>query len=102
MHLHAQQYISKLLKGPYFLVAWLIARNKDVNIEDYSVMLLNSTLKEFYAEVRNTEGHRCMLKVHMLASGIRASITRYLRAVPFNKPFQSYLTKNSKRLTRCF
>ncbi|CAG2192281.1 unnamed protein product [Mytilus edulis] len=63
---------------------WLLEREKNVDFEDLDITSLDATLREFYAEVRSTDGNFYSKSTFV---GIRASINRHLRAPPFNKTY---------------
>ncbi|CAG2219072.1 unnamed protein product [Mytilus edulis] len=56
---------------------WLLEREKNVDFEDLDITSLDATLREFYAEVRSTDGNFYSKSTFV---GIRASINRHLRA----------------------
>ncbi|CAC5384088.1 unnamed protein product [Mytilus coruscus] len=62
---------------------WLADRNKDVNFENFSTEMLNTSLREFYTQVRSTNGNFYSKSTFF---GIRASISRHLRSPPYNRP----------------
>ncbi|CAC5417706.1 unnamed protein product [Mytilus coruscus] len=59
-------------------------KEKNVDFEDLDITSLDATLREFYAEVRSTDGNFYSKSTFV---GIRASINRHLRAPPFNKTY---------------
>ncbi|CAC5386368.1 KCTD1_15 [Mytilus coruscus] len=62
----------------------VIGKRKNVDFEDLDITSLDATLREFYAEVRSTDGNFYSKSTFV---GIRASINRHLRAPPFNKTY---------------
>ncbi|CAG2195498.1 KCTD1_15 [Mytilus edulis] len=63
---------------------WLTETKQDSNFEQFPTEQLDQILRNFYAEVRNTDGQ---LYAKSTFVGIRASINRYLRGPPHNKSF---------------
>ena len=81
------------------ITEWLRETNQDENFEEFSIEKLDQVLKDFYSEVLNTDGQ---LYAKSTFVGIRASISRHLRAPPFNKPFSLMADKEFHRSNQMF
>ena len=71
----------------------------DDNFESFTIEKLDSHLGDFYVEVRNANG-----QMHSKSTfvRIRASISRHLRAPPFNKTFSLMTDKEFHKSNQMF
>ena len=66
----------------FFFSEYLVQKSLDTAFEEYDIVTLAATLREFYASLRTRDGRRYSKSVYV---NIRASMNHHLNSPPFNR-----------------